>query len=76
MAVEGLHFMFCDRHALHQLFHSVRPLVGLSIPCQGGRSTVKLGQVVDSCGGIVCFVVQTSEVIGCSGGYFNAIQNR
>jgi hypothetical protein len=43
MAIERLHFMFRDRHALNEFLHTVRALVRFPIPCQGRRSTVKLG---------------------------------
>lgn len=67
MAVKRLNFMLCDGHLAQQLAYTRLALKRGTVPCQSRRVSVEVWEIVRSRSGIVSGVVQSCEVLGCSG---------
>jgi hypothetical protein len=72
VTVEGLNFMSCGWHVLHQLFDPGGALIRCAVPGYGGCRAVELWKVRGTSWGVVRFVIQARKVISGSGRYFYA----
>jgi hypothetical protein len=66
VTIVGLYFMLGTWHILDKFLHTLNTLTRISVPCQGRRGAIKLGEIIHPCRGVIRGVIQTCKRVSCS----------
>lgn len=71
MAVERLDFVLRRGHVFDEGHDAIRSLEWFAVPSQSRGGPVELGELAETRRRVICGVVNTGEVVRCSGGNLN-----